>query len=199
MASLRIPRLDNPFDLFELWVQDAVAAEFKEPYAMTVATVGPNGRPSARQVLLKAYGSGGFVFYTNYESRKAIELDQFAYASAVMWWDQLYRQVRIEGRVTKVSHAISDQYFATRPRGSQIGAWASPQSKTIDSFDGLKTRFSKLKEQFAGQEVPRPENWGGFRIVADCIEFWQGRPDRLHERLRYREIGESWEMDLLGP
>ena len=180
-------------------MDDALKAGFAEPYAMTIATVGANGRPSARQVLLKSYGLSQFVFYTNYESRKASELDCVPFASAVFWWDKLYRQVRIEGKVQKISEVESDEYFATRPRGSQISAWASPQSQPIGDFEDLMRRFAELEKQFQSRSVPRPSNWGGYRILPDSIEFWQGRKDRLHERLRYRLKNGTWVTDLLAP
>ena len=180
-------------------MDDALKAGFAEPYAMTIATVGANGRPSARQVLLKSYGFSQFVFYTNYESRKASELDCVPFASAVFWWDKLYRQVRIEGKVQKISDVESDEYFATRPRGSQISAWASPQSQPIGDFEDLMRQFAELEKQFQSRSVPRPSNWGGYRIIPDSIEFWQGRKDRLHERLRYRLKNDTWVTDLLAP
>ncbi len=191
--------LDSPFELFARWMDDAIGAEFIEPRAMTLATVASNGRSSARQVLLKEHGESGFIFYTNYESRKADELNQNPYASAVLWWDKLYRQVRIEGSVQVLSKQLSDDYFATRPRGSQISARASPQSKVIDSFHTLQTRITELEIEFEGEDVPRPDNWGGYRLVPDCIEFWQGRQDRLHERIRYRLQADIWISERLGP
>ena len=191
--------LDSPFELFARWMDDAIGAEFIEPRAMTLATVASNGRPSARQVLLKEHGESGFIFYTNYESRKADELNQNPNASAVLWWDKLYRQIRIEGSVQVLSKEQSDDYFATRPRGSQISARASPQSKVIDSFHSLQTRVTELEIQFEGEDVPRPDFWGGYRLVPDCIEFWQGRQDRLHERLRYCLQAEIWILERLGP
>lgn len=180
-------------------MDEASNAGLVQPDAMTLATVGAHGRPSARQVLLKAFGESGFVFYTNYNSRKADELGVNSFASAVLWWDRLYRQVRIEGEVEKVSEQNSDEYFATRPRGSQISAWASPQSTVLDSFESLQQRVLELEREFAGQAVPRPAEWGGYRIVPDAIEFWQGRIDRLHARLRYRKHSDSWLKEWLGP
>ena len=191
--------LDSPFELFARWMDDAIGAEFIEPRAMTLATVGSNGRPSARQVLLKQHGESGFIFYTNYESRKAEELKQNPNASVVLWWDKLYRHIRIEGSVQVLSKQLSDDYFATRPRGSQISARASPQSKVIDSFHSLQTRVAELEFEFKGEDVPRPDNWGGYRLIPDCIEFWQGRQDRLHERIRYRLQADIWISERLGP
>ena len=199
MELLRIPPLEDPFELFEKWMDDAVDAGFREPYAMSIATVGANGRPSARQVLLKSYELSQFVFYTNYDSRKSSELDCVPFASAVFWWDKLYRQVRIEGGIEKVSESESDEYFATRPRGSQISAWASPQSQPIKDFEELTQRFAEFERKFQSGPVPRPSNWGGYRIIPDFIEFWQGREDRLHERLRYKLIKGTWVTDVLAP
>ena len=191
--------LDSPFELFAQWMDEAIGAELIEPRAMTLATVASNGRPSARQVLLKQHGESGFIFYTNYESRKAEELNQNSNASVVLWWDKLYRQIRIEGSVQVLSKQLSDDYFATRTRGSQISARASPQSRVIDSFHALKTRVAELEIEFEGEDVPRPDYWGGYRLVPDCIEFWQGRQDRLHERIRYRLQADIWISERLGP
>ena len=196
------PSLDpgaDPFELFASWMNEARNSGMIEPHAMTLATVGDNNRPSARQVLLKGFGESGFEFYTNYSSRKAKELVNNSYASAVIWWDRLYRQVRIEGVVSKISEQESDEYFSTRPRGSQISAWASPQSDVIDSFESLHTSVIELEEKYEGQPVPRPSGWGGYRISADRIEFWQGRTDRLHERLCYHYEEGNWRNEWLGP
>ncbi len=189
----------EPFELFESWFNEAKNAGFIEPTAMTVCTVGRGGRPSSRQVLLKAHGPEGFVFYTNYGSRKAQEIGITPFASAVLWWDRLYRQVRVEGRVEVVSDEDSDVYFSSRPRGSQIGAWSSPQSEVIDSFRRLAQKVSEFEERFEDQPVPRPDFWGGFKIIADRIEFWQGRKDRLHERLCFRLEDSNWVKEILGP
>ncbi len=189
----------DPFELFESWFNEAKNAGFIEPTAMTVCTVGPGGRPSARQVLLKAHGPEGFVFYTNYGSRKAQEIGVTPFASAVLWWDSLYRQVRVEGRVEVVSDEESDAYFRSRPRGSQIGAWASPQSEVLDSFRYLSEKVGEFEERFEDQAVPRPDFWGGVKIIADRIEFWQGRKDRLHERLSFRLEDSIWVKEILGP
>lgn len=189
----------DPFGLFAEWFDAAQADEFIEPAAMTVCTVGANGRPSARQVLLKSHGPEGFVFYTNYNSRKAQELHDNPHASAVLWWDRLHRQIRIEGYVEVAAAAASDEYFATRPRGSQIGAWASPQSQVLDSFATLNEQVLKFEARFNNRPVERPDNWGGYVIIPDCIEFWQGRQDRLHERLRFTLESSGWRTAILAP
>ena len=191
--------LPDPFELFAQWMDDALNAELIEPNALTLATVSRSGMPSARQVLLKGHGKTGFIFYTNYKSRKANELRHNSNGSAVMWWDKLYRQVRIEGVVEKTDSKMSDRYFASRPRGSQISAFASPQSEVIGSFSELQQKVSEVERQFHGKSVPRPENWGGYRIIANRIEFWQGRKDRLHERLCYRIIDGRWHWEILAP
>ena len=190
---------NDPFGLFEQWFAEASEASFIEPSAMTVCTVSSNGRPSSRQVLLKSFGPSGFVFFTNYDSRKAQDLRANPYASAVIWWDQLYRQVRIEGIVEIVSSEVSDEYFATRPRGSQISAWASPQSQVIDSLALLHKQVEEYESKFEGKPVPRPENWGGYVLIPDLIEFWQGRADRLHERLKFTHCESDWIQEILGP
>ena len=148
---------------------------------------------------MKAHGPEGFVFYTNYGSRKAQEIGITPFASAVLWWDSLYRQVRVEGRVEVVSDEDSDAYFRSRPRGSQIGAWASPQSEVLGSFRYLSEKVGEFEERFEDQAVPRPDFWGGFKIIADRIEFWQGRKDRLHERLSFRLEDSIWVKEILGP
>lgn len=190
---------EEPFNLFAQWFAEASDAKFIEPAAMTICTVASNGRPSARQVLLKSFGSSGFVFFTNYDSRKAQDLRANPYASAVIWWDRLYRQVRIEGIVEIASREVSDEYFATRARGSQISAWASPQSQVIGSLEMLNEQVNEYESKFEGMSVPRPENWGGYLLIPDCIEFWQGRPDRLHERLQFKRQESYWIQEILGP
>jgi pyridoxamine 5'-phosphate oxidase len=190
----------DPIRQFEAWFQHAVAANLPEPNAMTLATATPEGQPSARIVLLKAYGASGFTFFTNYESRKGRELTNNPRAALLFFWPALQRQVRIEGTVERVSEAESDAYFASRPVGSRLGAWASRQSEVIPGRDGLEARVRELAERYAESEVPRPRFWGGFRVRPLAIEFWQGRPDRLHDRLRY-VLGETgqWRLERLSP
>lgn len=189
----------DPFVQFRRWFDQALAAQLPEPNAMTVATVGADGRPAARVVLLKGVDERGFVFYTNYDSRKAAELTIHPYAALLFYWPELERQVRIEGGVAKVAEAESDAYFASRPRGSQLGAWTSPQSQVIAGREVLDQRLEQLTAEFAGRDVPRPPHWGGFRVVPDVFEFWQGRPSRLHDRLRYRRDGNQWLRERLAP
>ncbi len=189
---------DDPLVLFERWLDEAVSAGLTEPNAMTLATVGTGGRPSTRIVLLKGCDSRGLVWYTNYQSRKGRELAANAHAALQFHWVELERVARIEGVVGKVSDAESDAYFASRPLDSRIGAWASPQSEPIGSRAVLVASAAKFGAKFA-LDPPRPPHWGGFRLVPDAWEFWQGRPSRLHDRLRYTRVDALWQRVRLAP
>jgi pyridoxamine 5'-phosphate oxidase len=189
----------NPFEQFKAWFGEAVQAEVLEPTAMHLATVSPAGKPSGRIVLLKGIDNG-FLFYTNYESRKGKDLIHNSFASITFFWAELERQVRIEGKVEKVKQEISTQYFNSRPFDSRIGAIASPQSQIVESREILEHRFAEIWQKYEGEEPPKPENWGGFRLIPDVFEFWQGRKSRLHDRLRYKPIEENnWKIERLAP
>ncbi|MDO1444689.1 pyridoxamine 5'-phosphate oxidase [Rhodocytophaga aerolata] len=191
----------EPFTQFQQWLAEALEAKVPEPNAMHLATVSANGRPSGRIVLLKGLTEKGFVFFTNYQSRKGQELASNQWASLTFFWPELERQVRIEGSTELISAQQSDAYFHSRPRGSQIGAWASPQSQQIPGRQVLEENTTRLKEEF-GQEqlIPRPPHWGGYCIVPDSIEFWQGRPSRLHDRIVYTKTAENtWQKHRLAP
>jgi pyridoxamine 5'-phosphate oxidase len=199
-ASLSEADVDaDPIRQFGLWLQEAMAAEVPDPTAMTLATATPDGRPSARVVLLKGFDAGGFTFYTNDESRKGRELAANPHAALVFYWPELERQVRVEGAVTPAGDAESDAYFASRPLGSRLGAWASPQSEVIAGREVLDRAVAELAARFGG-EVPRPPHWGGYRVSPDAVEFGQGRPSRLHDRLRYARRPEGgWLRERLAP
>lgn len=188
----------DPYRQFSRWFDEAVAAEVPEPNAMTLASADAGGRPSARIVLLKSVDARGFVFHTNYDSRKARDLAANARVALLFFWPELERQVRIEGRSERASGAESDAYFAQRPRGSQIAAWASPQSAPLADRTALEALFAQASTRFDA-DVPRPPNWGGIRVVADRFEFWQGRPSRLHDRLVWSRQGDGWTIGRLAP
>ena len=190
----------DPIEQFRVWFDDALAANLHEPNAMTIATATPEGRPSARIVLIKGFDERGFVFYTNYGGRKARELEENPHCALVFYWGELERQVRVEGRVSRVSEGESDAYFASRPRGSQLGAWASEQSRSVENRGALERRLRELEREYEGREVPRPPFWGGYRVEPDVIEFWQGRENRLHDRLQYRRSEDGgWSRERLQP
>ncbi|PSB33410.1 pyridoxamine 5'-phosphate oxidase [Stenomitos frigidus] len=189
----------DPILQFRRWLDQAIAAELPEPNAMTLATATSNGIPSARIVLLKGLDERGFVFYTNYESRKGQELAENPQAALVFLWTLLERQVRIEGRVETIATAETDAYFLSRPLASRLGAWASDQSRVIPHRDVLEQRFAELKAAYAEKAVPRPPHWGGYRVIPHQIEFWQGRTSRLHDRLRYRLEQGNWLLERLAP
>jgi pyridoxamine 5'-phosphate oxidase len=189
----------NPFLQFNKWFSDAVDAQLYEPNVMTFATADSDGKPSARIVLLKGFDENGFVFYTNYESRKANDLVENPQAAAVFFWAELERQVRIEGIVSKIDTETSEEYFHSRPIGSQIGAIASPQSSVITDRSILEEKVSMLTAQYEGKVIPKPDNWGGYLIEPKRIEFWQGRSSRLHDRIIYDFIEGSWKISRLAP
>ena len=192
----------DPYELFEQWLIDAFAAKDRgvlpEPTAMVVATSIAD-RPGARTVLLKGFDADGFVFFTNYDSRKGAELGQNPYAALHFGWYPLHRQVRIEGAAERVARSVSEAYFATRPRGSQVGAWASPQSRPVASLDVLTDSYRDAEQRFDGTDVPCPEQWGGYRVKPHLIEFWQGQPSRMHDRLSYERRDDGWVVTRLAP
>lgn len=190
---------DDPIALFDQWFAEAKVAEINDPEAMTVATATPDGRPSARILLLKRHGPEGFIFYTNAGSRKGDELEANPQAALLLHWKSLRRQVRIEGRIEEVSAAEADAYFATRSRDSQIGAWASDQSRSLDSRETFEERCDEVRTRFEGQDVPRPPRWTGYRVTPERIEFWSDRPHRLHERRLFTREGDGWTEGLLYP
>ena len=190
----------DPLKQFERWMDDAISANLDQPNTMTLATATPKGVPSARIVLLKEVNERGFVFFTNYRSQKARELEDNPLAALVFFWLPLHRQVRVEGYVDRVSNDVSDAYFESRPLGSQIGAWASPQSDVIASRAILESAYADIEKRYEKEDVPRPPHWGGYCLVPHAIEFWQGQPSRLHDRLQYRKEKEgNWILERLAP
>lgn len=190
----------NPFDQFEAWFKDAMAAEVLETNAMTLATATADGRPSARIVLLKGFDSSGFVFFTNYDSRKGRELEENPYAALLFYWPELTRQIRVEGSVARVAVEESAAYFQSRGELSRLGAWASRQSRQIPGREVLDERMSELIAEYQGKDIPLPPFWGGFRLSPVSFEFWHGRPSRLHDRLYYtRQSDDSWQIVRLSP
>lgn len=191
---------ENPVAQFDAWWVDAINSELDEINAMTLATASAAGIPSARIVLLKSFSEKGFVFFTNYNSHKGNELAENPNACLVFFWKELERQVRISGRVEKVSEAESNEYFHSRPEGSRIGAWASPQSSIIESKQIIETSILKYEEEFTGKNIERPPHWGGYIVLPMVIEFWQGRPNRLHDRIRYSKMNDGgWKIERLAP
>jgi len=189
----------NPYLLFEKWFKEALKVKALDVNAMTLATVSSAGKPSVRTVLLKGYDAKGFVFYTNYQSHKGRDLAARPVASLLFFWPQLSRQIRIDGPVKKVPEWESDEYFQTRPRGSQLGAWTSDQSRVIPSRDRLEQRMKALEKEYEGKLIPRPPHWGGYRLSPESIEFWKGRLNRLHDRLVYRRKSGGWKRERLAP
>jgi pyridoxamine 5'-phosphate oxidase len=190
---------DDPFALFRRWFDDSLRAELLEPNAMTLATCTREGIPSARVVLLKALDERGFTFFTNYDSRKGEELEANPRAALVFLWHPFERQVRVEGGVERVTAAESDEYYARRPLGSRLGAWASPQSAVISGREAMERVHGELMAKYPDGNPPRPPNWGGYRILPSVMEFWQGRPSRLHDRIRFTRTGPGWLRERLAP
>jgi len=189
----------NPLVQFEKWLNDAINATLPEPTAMILSTADKNAKPSSRTVLLKGVDDGGFVFFTNYQSRKGKQLNENPQAAITFFWNELERQVNITGEVQRVSENNSDEYFQSRPRKSRLGAWASSQSEELINREELMANFAKYTLQYAGRDVPRPSHWGGFRLIPDRVEFWQGRPSRLHDRIEYQYHGGQWKIRRLSP
>lgn len=189
----------NPFEQFEIWLNEAIAKGANEPNAMVLTTADAEGKPSARIVLLRGYDKNGFVFFTNYNSQKARNLAENPQGSLLFYWAKLERQIRIEGAISKTSRRLSKDYFSTRPRESQIGAWASDQSSKIASRRELEEKIVELENKFAGKDVPCPDFWGGYILKPKSFEFWQGRKSRLHDRLRYIKSKSAWKIERLSP
>jgi pyridoxamine 5'-phosphate oxidase len=197
LVDLDLP--ENPIELFRKWFEEAVESEVVEPNAMALATVTWAETPNVRMVLLKGLDEHSISFFTNYESRKAKELNAHPVAACTIWWAELERQVRFSGKVEKLTAAESEDYFRSRPRESQIGAWASDQSKPIADRSELEASFKEIEEKFKGSEIPRPDHWGGYKIILETIEFWQGRPGRLHDRILYQQSSGKWNRQRLAP
>ncbi len=198
--SLEIAQASSsPIEQFKIWFQEAVSAAVPEPNAMNLSTISADGKPASRIVLLKGIEDGGFTFFTNYESRKGREMSGHPFVAITFFWPELERQVRIEGRVSRLSDHLSDVYFKSRPRGSQVGAWVSPQSHVIASREMLIEQQLAIEQQYENQEVPRPPHWGGYLVTPALVEFWQGRPSRLHDRIQYTLHGEAWKLERLAP
>jgi len=190
----------DPINQFEQWFNEALAAKLHEPNAMTLATATTNGKPSARILLLKGFNQHGFIFYTNYLSRKGKEITKNPQGAITFFWGELERQVRIEGTIEKLSKEDSERYFHSRPKGSQIGAVASPQSQEIEGREGLEKKWSELESEYEGKEVPKPSFWGGYILNPQLVEFWQGRSSRLHDRILYKKVDKkSWKKVRLAP
>jgi pyridoxamine 5'-phosphate oxidase len=183
---------------FQRWFDDALQAELLEPNAMTVATADADGRPAARTVLLKGFDARGFTFFTNYMSRKGLDVAENPFASLVFAWLPLHRQVIVRGAVERVDRAETEEYFAVRPRASRLGAWASAQSTVLTDRAALDAAYAEAERRFP-EDVPAPPHWGGLRVIPDSVEFWQGRPSRLHDRLRYRKVNDTWIVERLAP
>jgi pyridoxamine 5'-phosphate oxidase len=190
----------DPIRQFAAWYADATSCQVVEVNAMALATATPDGRPSVRLVLLRGFDERGFTFFTNYESRKARELEENPRASLALFWHEVERQVRIDGRVVRTSDEESDRYFHGRPAGARIGAWASPQSRVILGREALDSLYREVESRYPDGAIPRPSNWGGYRVIPEAIEFWQGRPSRLHDRLLYTRAADSgWIIERLAP
>jgi pyridoxamine 5'-phosphate oxidase len=200
LNSLEEGNVDNdPVRFFGQWIEEAIFTSIAEPTAMVVSTIGADGYPQSRAVLLKTFSDSGFTFFTNYMSQKGRSLEQYSKAALLFFWPELQRQVRITGNVSKVSPEVSENYFSTRPRGSQIGAWASEQSTKVPSRKYLEKKFGEMEKIFEGKEVQMPENWGGYIVKPTRFEFWQGRESRLHDRIVFELGGNGWQISRLAP